>query len=418
MAAKKKDYQDQIDQLVDHLHLRRESILNHWRTLCGDDQTLSTRTSFSREEFYDQVPALLNILAQRLQRKKVESDPVEQAGLHGLHRWQRGYLLNELLTELDLLYKVLIEEFQVYVELHPDFGADAVAEVYGQLYQISRDTNIGSVMYYDELRQTSAAEQVGNLQRALDSINQLIEHRSEYLQTVSHDLRSNFGVLLGVTDLLTFPTTKKEQANLINMLNRNLLSIRDMLFQLTDFARIEANHEQVNTQKFDVSTLLRDTVLNAQSVAEKHNLELRADGPSLVIKSDRLKILRILQNLLFNALKYTKSGSIYVSWAQENDTRWIMSVQDSGPGLTSGPAALLANQLRPLAQLTSTHQSEGPTAYPSQQAPDTLSERPSENLGLFIVKKFCDLLKASMDIETAPGQGTLIRIRLLIDQSQ
>ncbi|RYF69950.1 MAG: HAMP domain-containing histidine kinase, partial [Cytophagaceae bacterium] len=294
----------------------------------------------------------------------------------------------------------------------------AVAEVYGQLYRISRDTNIGSVMYYDELRQTNAAEQVGNLQQALDSLNQLIEHQSEHLKTASHDLRSNFGILLGVTDLLTLPATKKEQATLIEMLSRNLLSIRDMLFQLTDFARIEAGHEHVAAKEFDVSILLHETVSNAQIAAKVRNLEMKAEGPSLVIKSDRLKIQRILQNLLFNALKYTKSGSIYVSWAKENDTRWIMSVQDSGPGLSKGPAALLASQLRPLAQLTSAHQPEGPPAYPSQQAPDTLSEKPSENLGLFIVKKFCELLKASMDIETAPGQGTLIRIRLLIDQSQ
>jgi len=419
MAEKAPAYQDQIDHLVEYLYLRRESILNHWRTLCAADLLLSTRTSFSREEFHDQIPVILNILAQRLQRKVQESDPVEQAGQHGLHRWQRGYSLRELLIELDLLYKVLLEEFQVYIELHPDFSPDAVAQIHRQLYQISRDTNIGSVMYYDDLRQTNAAEQANNLQQALDSLNQLGAQRSEQLEMTSHDLRSNFGVLMGATQLLSMPHTKEEQATFLEMLNRNLLSTRDMMMQLTDFARLEAGYEQVQIKAFDVASLLNELVANAQPAAQAKQLELKAEGPKpLSIKSDRLKIQRIVQNLLFNALKYTTTGSVYVSWAKENDTRWILSVQDSGPGLSSGPASLLANQLRPLAQLTSAHQPEGPPEYPSEQVPITKTKKDGQGLGLFIVKRFCELLKASMDIETAVGQGTLIRIRFLIDQSQ
>ncbi|SFD89111.1 sensor histidine kinase [Spirosoma endophyticum] len=419
MIQKTPIFQDQIDLLVAHLYLRRESILNHWRTVCATDPLLSTRTSFSREEFHDQIPVILNILAQRLERKKTESDPVQQAGQHGLHRWQRGYSLRELLTELDLLYKVLLEEFQVYIELHPDISPDAVAEVHRQLYQISRDTYMGSVMYYDDLRQTNAAEQANNLQQALDSLNELGEQRSKQLQMTSHDLRANFGVLMGATQLLQLPHTKVEQATFLDMLNRNLLSIRDMLMQLTDFARIEAGYEQVDVKAFDVAVLLADLVAQAQPAAQARHIELKAEGPNpLAIKSDRVKIQRIVQNLLINALSYTASGSVYVSWAQENDTRWLLSIQDSGPGLSSGPAALLANQLRPLAQLTSAHQPEGPPEYPSGQVPVTKTKKEGDGLGLFIVKRFCELLKASMDIETAVGQGTLIRIRFLIDQSQ
>ena len=417
MIEKKPTFQDQIDQLVEHLYLRRESILNHWRTLCASDPLLSTRTSFSREEFHDQIPVVLNILAQRLERKKPESDPVEQAGQHGLHRWQRGYSLRELLTELDLLYKVLLEEFQVYIELHPDMSPDAVAEVHRQLYQISRDTNIGSVMYYDDLRQTNAAEQANSLQKAVDNLTQLGRQRSEHMRLSAHDLQSTFGVLVGTTQLLQLPHTKVEQTTFLDMLNRNLISTRDMLLQLSDFARMEAGYEQVQVKEFDVASLLTELVASAQPAAQ--HLTLSAEGPKpLVIKSDQLKIQRIVQNLLLNALKYTTSGSVYVSWAQENDTRWILSVQDSGPGLTSGPAALLAGQLRPLAQLTSAHQPEGPPKYPSSKIPTTQTKNQGEGLGLFIVKKFCELLKASMDIETEAGKGTLIRIRLLINQSQ
>ncbi len=63
-------------------------MLNQWRTVCGQDQSLNSKSSFSREEFNDQVPVLLNILAQRLRAEPQESSPGERAGEHGLHRWQ------------------------------------------------------------------------------------------------------------------------------------------------------------------------------------------------------------------------------------------------------------------------------------------------------------------------------------------
>lgn len=55
-----------VRQLTQYLEARRETILNNWRTRCAIDADLHTPTSFSREEFNDQAPVLLNILTQRL----------------------------------------------------------------------------------------------------------------------------------------------------------------------------------------------------------------------------------------------------------------------------------------------------------------------------------------------------------------
>lgn len=427
MAKKASIYSRQLEEWVAHLYARRESVLNIWRTNCQADPKLTSRSSFSREEFSDQMPVLLNIFSQRLLGEKPEADSIERAGQHGLHRWQRGYSLPELLVELDHLYKVLLDDLHLYVELHPDLHPDLISLAYRELYQISSDSYKGSAIYYDRLRETNAAEQVGSLQQALDQVDELRQKRGEHLSETAYDLQSGFSALTGATMLLKMPSTEKDRTELFGLLNRNLTSLRDMLMQLTDFARLEANQEKVETKSFDAAVLLSDLVANARPIAEARKLELKADGPAhLPVKGDRLKVKRIVQNLLLNALTYTTAGSIYVSWAEENDTRWILSVQDTGPGLTTGPAALLAEQLRPLAEQASAHQAGGPEEYPSQEVPTTKSQKkqsssdsqPGEGLRLFIVKKFCELLKASMDIETSSGQGTLIRIRFLTDQSQ
>ncbi|GAB4012783.1 hypothetical protein GCM10028808_29970 [Spirosoma migulaei] len=77
-----------------------------------------------------------------------------------------------------------------------------------------------------------------------------------------------------------------------------------------------------------------------------------------------------------------------------------------------------------MSQPSSTHQSTGPEEYPLQKPPTTESleipsisgHKESEGLGLFIVKKLCELLQTSMDMESVVGKGTLVRIRFLSNQ--
>lgn len=81
---------------MQYLRVQRENMLNKWRTITSQDLIMNNKISFSREEFNDQTPVILNILDQRLTGKPQESDLVEVAQQHGLQRWQRGYSLTEL----------------------------------------------------------------------------------------------------------------------------------------------------------------------------------------------------------------------------------------------------------------------------------------------------------------------------------
>lgn len=425
MTKKEKEYTNQINQIAEHLlYARREAILNQWRLKCADDAGMDTRNSFAREEFYDQMPVLLNILGQRLLGQEPETDPVERAGQHGLHRWQRGYSLKELTNELANFYAILAEEINQYVDLYPDTRPQVITQVHGQLLRLAKEATTGSVLYYDQLRQTSAAEQAQTLQHTLDQVNEMSRQRGEHLRQTSHDLRASFGILLGAANLLKMPAETAERDQYVNMLNRNLGTIQHMLHQMTDHARLEAGLETVEVKPFDAAKLLRDIVDSAQEFANTRKLILRADGPEhLPVLSDPVKVQRIVQNLLVNALKYTQKGSVSISWSAENETRWLVSVQDTGPGLSTGPVGLLAAQLKPLSEPTSIQQPDGPSSYPSSEVPDTQFKQESssqssdsEGIGLFVVKRLCEFLKATMDIETTIGHGTLIRIRFLNNQ--
>jgi len=390
--------------------------LINWRMQCAADERMTSKASFSREEFNDQMPLLIDVLFRRLAGEKIPTDPEIVANEHGLHRWQSGYSLPELIMETEHLFNVILSEIDAFTEKNGWHDAGSFQFVYKQVFEIYGHANRGSVLSYHERIQNSAAERANSIEFALNQLQRLGQQRGEHLRQSSHDIRAGFGILMAASKLLEMPTTEKERAELIAMLNRNLSSIQEMLLQLTDYARIEAGQDTLEIQKFDVAALIRDALKVAQPLAEHYGLELLGTGPdTLEVTSDYVKVQRVLINLLHNALKYTRKGGVYVSWGMENSLRWTLSVQDTGPGFsTNSPAALLAEQLKPALSTTASHQDTPLFDEKPLVKSDAVKE--SEGLGLFIVKKLCELMKASMDIESKPEKGTLVRIRFLMEQ--
>jgi signal transduction histidine kinase len=148
------------------------------------------------------------------------------------------------------------------------------------------------------------------------------------------------------------------------------------------------------------------------------------DGPStLPVEGDKAKILRILQNLLLNAVKYTERGGISVSWGLDTtrDTdRWTFSVQDTGPGIDDARAATIAKQLQNATNVSddareasSDRRRDMGAAVTVASAPDARPKRPQphgEGVGLSIVKRLCELLNATIELDSEPGRGTTVRV--------
>lgn len=417
---------DPLSHLVAYLFTRREAVLNNWRTRCSDDPTLTTSTRFSREEFNDQIPALLNILGQRLAGQPVTENPVDRARDHGQYRWQQGYSLDELLREIGLLQECLLNELRGYGANYPETLPNRMAEAYGQLARLHNEMVTGSVSSYGERQRTEAADRVQRLQHMLQQVNQGNQQRSEHLRSTSHDLRSSFGIIEGAASMLDLSgRTDADRTELVSMVLRNLSSMRAVLAQLTDLARLEAGQERLDVKIFDASQLLTELVDAAQPLADEKGLLLRSDGPAdLKIENDPVVIQRIVQNLLMNAIRYTQAGWVFVTWAKEGAQRWVLSVQDSGPGMSSGLAAQLANRLTANTPSTSHF---GPPTVPETEPAGAIMSSPitqsanasaeetlanQEGLGMTIVKRLCELLKASIEVETRAGHGTLVRIRL------
>jgi signal transduction histidine kinase len=263
------------------------------------------------------------------------------------------------------------------------------------------------------------------LQAALEQMNELARQRSNLLRTSSHDLRSSFSIIQGAAFQLDMDNQSPEERELlVEMLNRNLTNVQGMLQSLMSLARLDAGQDQPEISEFNVAKLLHGVVDGAQQLAHDRGLTLLATGPDeIVVVSDAVKVQRIAQNLLLNALSYTSSGIVSVSWLREDAHRWTLSVQDSGPGLPDDVVKNVAVFLKPTVDSTKSLEKttdkrtidELPMTAPNAAVPLT---RRGEGIGLHIVKRLCELLDANIDIETEAGRGTLVRVRFSIQHYQ
>ena len=162
-------------------------------------------------------------------------------------------------------------------------------------------------------------------------------------------------------------------------------------------------------------------------MAAERGLLLKAVGPTtLPVEGDAVKTRRIAQNLLLNALKYTQEGGVTATWgdSRPNDAeRWMICVQDTGPGFHAGPGAPLIGALEEATE--ETHQVErnakgneepqgGAKTAPPPRSPDPrpVHQERGEGIGLSIVKRLSELLEASVELESKPGEGTTFRVIL------
>jgi signal transduction histidine kinase len=193
-----------------------------------------------------------------------------------------------------------------------------------------------------------------------------------------------------------------------------------------DLARLEAGQEERRIAPFDAAHLLKELSESLRGVAAERNLFLKTEGPeSLPVEGDSIKVRRILQNLILNAFKATERGGVRLIW-QEHETpgaqQWIVCVQDTGPGLSPEHAAPLEDVLKEATDASQEVESgadlAGEAESPMPPAPSltSRSEHPSgsemagEGIGLAIVKRLCELLNASLELQTSAGTGTTFRI--------
>jgi signal transduction histidine kinase len=421
----------QLDALASELLQRRELILDEWRRVGDAFARGGIEPSLSRVQFNDHIPAVLDCLAATIRCWPGEEDLAgarnqhEKVCEHGLQRWQQGYQLRDLIREWGHLQICVAEELERYAAEHPDLHPSVMPAARRAWTRLCANGVTESAAQYWRLHQSESAGHVHDLEQALAALHAMDRVRAEGWRRAAHDLRGSVTIVKGATTLLESGGSAPMRAEAAEMLRTSVFSLHEMLTDLLGLARLEAGHEERTVTELDAAALLRDFCTASQAAAIDRGLYLKMEGPeSLLVEGDRSKILRILQNLLLNALKYTQRGGVRVTWGVDEgrDTdRWTFSVQDTGPGIDENDAAPFAQELHDATEIsddaseatTDGRRGIAPAAtLRSASAALPQSQQAGEGVGLTIVKRLCELLDAGLELATEPGRGSTFRVIL------
>jgi signal transduction histidine kinase len=220
--------------------------------------------------------------------------------------------------------------------------------------------------------------------------------KSDFLANMSHEMRTPMNVVIGLTDLMLEedePVNTRETLEKINTAGNTLMRlINDVL----DISKVEAGKLELTPAPYDVASFLNDIIaLNMIRAWEKpvaFKLDINESLPSTLF-GDELRVKQILNNLLSNAFKYTKEGTVTlgVDYRREGgDVLFIFNISDTGIGIRREDMARL---------------------FTDYNQVDTRANRAIEGtgLGLSITKKMVELMDGEISVESEYGHGSTFR---------
>jgi PAS domain S-box-containing protein len=235
------------------------------------------------------------------------------------------------------------------------------------------------------------------LQQALEKLREIDGFKTKFFANVSHELRTPLALILGPVDQLLKEANHWAERDIFRLttIKRNAQSLLQQANDLLDLARIDAQKMPLAYVCANVTALLRDVAGEFAAAAEERSILLVVEGlDELYADVDRGKFTRVLVNLLSNAFKFTPvGGRISCSITHVANQRFLLSVQDNGPGVPSAMKEQIFSRF--------------------QQGQDALSGSGS-GLGLNIVKEFVELHGGIVVVLDAPGGGAVFQVEMPI----
>jgi signal transduction histidine kinase len=224
-----------------------------------------------------------------------------------------------------------------------------------------------------------------------------IDHqRLEFLAGLSHELRTPLNAILGFSHVLEsevdgpLPADARESVEIIRSSGEHL---RTLIDDILDLSALESGELKLSKRALDLRRASEEVVREARALAKHKGLavEVVGSGPPVLANADRRRVRQILTNLVANAVKFTRAGSVRVSVTEEGD-RAVVRVVDTGPGIRESEREAIFEAYR--------------------QSADTKSRYGGAGLGLATVKRLVLLHGGDISVSSTMGVGSTFTVSL------
>ena len=332
-----------------------------------------------------------------------------------LHNSIQGICMTDLEGRLQLWNEAFLRPFGLSsgAEIHGHNLFQLVTDVYPyialqqgdiKVYQLSNGTAIevssselssGSIIW-SFIDVTESNKRECKLRENTRSAEQANVAKTRFLAAASHDIRQPLHAMGLIFSTLADEIRNTGHDELVQQMETSIKSVDSMLITILEISKLDAGIIEPEVAPVPVSAILTRMHAEFQSSASEKNLTLRFRHCVATVSSDKMMLIRILRNLISNAIRYTSSGGVLVG-TRIRQHSLIFEVYDTGRGIKSEYLHDIFNEF---------HQLKDKEQW--RQRIQGLG------LGLSIVKRLCNLLGHQIQVNSEPDRGSRFSVTVPI----
>jgi PAS domain S-box-containing protein len=265
-------------------------------------------------------------------------------------------------------------------------------EIHGRIYRDETGKALRIIGIAQDI--TRRREQEEALQRAREQAEVAVRAKDEFLSTMSHEIRTPLNAIVGLSSLLLSKNPLPHQLPNLNTLNFSARSLLRLVNDLLDFSMIERGKVELEQTDYSLSTLIR-------SIRESHTIKAEENDNRLyfrvseevpdILRGDPHKLAQVINNLIGNAIKFTRKGSISLEVSLEKQPGkevWLhFAVKDTGIGISGEKLEIIFDKF-------------------TQADNSRVRRHGGMGLGLSITRSLLRLMGSEIHVESQEGKGS------------
>ena len=234
---------------------------------------------------------------------------------------------------------------------------------------------------------------IEHFNRMAEELSGLETLRTDFIANVSHELKTPLSVIQNYGTLLQSPAlTAEQRIEYSKAITASSRRLADLITNILKLNRLENQQIFPAAKKFDLGEQLAECLLDFENVWEEKNIDIDTDiEENIIIYSDRELLSLVWNNLFSNAFKFTDNGGkVFVSLKKEND-KAVIKISDTGCGISPETGKHIFEKFY-----------QGDTSHAVQ----------GNGLGLALVKRVIDIVKAEISVQSEVGKGTEFTVKI------